>query len=767
MPGKSDPCIVSVECSERLQERNTMILRLLSQIRPTSPWMDNYDELRKNMVFTIALLLLALGILCGALTVTNRELPNVPFLLAMAVIVLGLVSAALSHSHVNLARPILAISGTVLFLESLQVLQDSWLPFTGTIIVFANVALLGEGGLVSAVIIGAVTWWLNEAGLRHYPLPQVAIGLTISACVSWVVVRSLESALKLSWETEQQTDQMLMEARDRQADLSSVLKSLELTTALLEQTNRKLYIAHRQAEEAQRLKEQFAANVSHELRTPLNLILGFSEMLYMSPDVYGDMQWPPTLRRDIYQIYRSSRHLLEMVDDILDLSRFELSGFTLNKEPTDIAALLKGVMDITTGLFRDRPVKLVLEVEPNLPALDIDRTRIRQVVLNLLSNARHFTEQGQVLIRAQRKEGDIVISVSDTGSGIPPEKISRIFEEFYQVDNSMRRTHDGAGLGLAISQRFVQAHEGRIWVESVEGKGSTFFFGLPIPDVGIPTLYPKETQSLSPAWESDRPRVAVIDPDPAVAALVRRHVTHCDVMQADTFAQLSDQAITRPVELIIQNITPINDDMHPLPPPEELGELQALPIVRCSLPSKTWLANELAVSACLNKPITDAQLLREINRVGSVTTVLVVDDDRGFCQLMERMLSAAPQHFVVWHAYDGAEGMQMMQARRPDLVLLDLIMPNVDGFEMLSRKSRIPELAQIPVIVLSVTSAAEDALLRKGSRLTVDRVGGLKLPEILRCLSGLTDALAAKQDSEKPQFAQDEQKIVSADRLGQ
>jgi CheY-like chemotaxis protein/anti-sigma regulatory factor (Ser/Thr protein kinase) len=490
-------------------------------------------------------------------------------------------------------------------------------------------------------------------------------------------------------------------------------------------------------------------------------------MLYMSPNVYGDMQWPPTLRRDIYQIYRSSRHLLEMIDDILDLSRFELSGFTLNKEPTDIAALLQGVMDITTGLFRDRPVKLALEVEPNLPALDIDRTRIRQVILNLLSNARHFTERGQVLIRAQRNEGDVIMSVSDTGSGIPAQKIGHIFEEFYQVDNSMRRIHDGAGLGLAISQRFVQAHEGRIWVESVEGQGSTFYFSLPIPDVGIPTLYPKVTQSLPPAWESDRLRIAVVDPDPAVAALVRRHVADCDVIQAESIAQLMGQAVTQPVELVVQNISPIDEAKQPLPTPEELGDLSSLPIIRCSLPSKTWLTNELAVAACVNKPITDDQLLREINRIGSVSTVLVVDDDRGFCQLMERMLSAAPQHFVVWHAYDGEEGLRVMQDRKPDLVLLDLIMPHVDGLEMLAAKSRIAELATIPVIVLSVTSAAEDALLRKGSSLSVNRVGGLKLPEILRCLHGLTEALTFKEESQKPKSAQNEQEVIAADRFGQ
>ena len=753
-----------------------MISILQMRLRNTSVWQTSYDELRKTIVIIVAFLLIALSIPAGALTVTSHDSPNNRFLLSMAVMLLGLATVALNTIRMNLARYVLVIASTGLFLAGMSVLPDIWLPFAGAALVFVGAALLSGGGLWSAIAIGAAAWWLNRAGVREYPLLQLAVCLAIDVCVSWGVVVVFRSALMLAWDTERQTDQMLVEARDRQASLSSVLKSLELTTSLLEQANRKLYIAHRQAEEAQRLKEQFAANVSHELRTPLNLILGFSEMLYMSPDVYGNLQWPPTLRRDIYQIYRSSRHLLEMIDDILDLSRFELAGFTLNKEPTDITSLLQGVNDITTGLFRDRPVKLEFQIELNLPLLDIDRTRIRQVILNLLSNARHFTERGRVLVQASRVEGDIVVSVSDTGPGIPADKLNRIFEEFYQVDNSLRRTHNGAGLGLAISQRFVQAHEGRIWVESEEGKGSTFSFSLPIPDIGIPTLYPKETPSLPPAWQAspDRSRIAVVDPDPAVAALVRRHVTHCEVLHADTLERLSEQINEQPVELVIQNVTPVSDGLLAEPQFDNLGELASLPIIRCSLPSKAWLANELSVAACLNKPVTTDQLIREINRLvpvnGPVNDILVVDDDRGFCQLVERMLSIAPCHYVVRHAYDGEEGLSAMHTRRPDLILLDLIMPNVDGFEMLARKSLDPNLAKIPVIVLSVTSAAEDALLRKGSRLTVDRAGGLKLPEVLRCLGGIANALAPQvapeqAASEQVEVSQSAKDVVAAHRL--
>ncbi|MCL5996660.1 MAG: ATP-binding protein [Chloroflexi bacterium] len=710
-------------------------------------WQTNAIDLHKDLIALISLPLIVIGIVLGSLTATRLAFPNLLFLIALASIALGLVTLLLSGQYTTLARHLLAWGVNGLLLTALGISSEPWLPMIGLPIIVINTALVTGGGLVSAVVIGALTWWLARDNTRTYPMVLIAGLYALTAFIAMAVVAVFGRTLRLAWETEAQTDQMLIEARERQGNLASVLKSLELTTSLLEQANRKLYLAHRQAEEAQRLKEQFAANVSHELRTPLNLILGFSEMLYLSPEVYGDMRWPPTLRRDVYQIYRSSRHLLEMIDDILDLSRYDLAEFTLNKEPTKIEPLLQNAVEITAGLFRDRPVNLELVVEPNLPALNLDRTRIRQVVLNLLSNARHFTEHGTVRVQAHQSNGDVIVSVSDTGPGIPADKLSHIFEEFYQVDGSLRRNHHGAGLGLAISKHFVQAHEGRIWVESEEGHGSTFYFSLPIPHTGTPTLYPKSTNSLEPAHRDERTRLLVIDPDPTVAALLQRHLGNCDVFQVEDVPHLEEEIIARQPHLILNNIPPT----HPSPQQEETrwgsGALLALeqkglltmPVVSCSLPSKAWLASELSVTACLSKPITAQQLYKELNRIGPVHEILIVDDDRGFCQLVERMLGM-PGTYHVRHAYDGQEGLQAIQQQPPDLVLLDLIMPNMDGFEMLVHKNHTPALAAIPVILLSVTSAAEDALLRQGSGFSIQRTTGLRLVEVLRCLHGAVDA---------------------------
>jgi CheY-like chemotaxis protein len=171
-----------------------------------------------------------------------------------------------------------------------------------------------------------------------------------------------------------------------------------------------------------------------------------------------------------------------------------------------------------------------------------------------------------------------------------------------------------------------------------------------------------------------------------------------------------------------------------------------VPIIECSLPSREWVASDLAVTACLTKPVTAQQLLAEIEKLGDVHKILVVDDDRGFCQLVERMLEASGRGFEVQRAYDGADGLLMMRAGRPDLVLLDLIMPGTDGFQVLEEMRRDPALLGIPVVLLTVTGYAEDALMQRGSQVVVHRPDGLRLAEVLRCLRALIGVLEPRYD---------------------
>ena len=232
--------------------------------------------------------------------------------------------------------------------------------------------------------------------------------------------------------------------------------------------------------EASRLKSQFLANMSHELRTPLNSIIGFSKVLLNRLD--GEL----TDRQDAYvrSVHNSSRHLLELINSILDFSRIEAGKFEMRAERMDLLDVVEECMETSMPLVRDKRVKLEKDVPVELPPVQADRTRIKQVLLNLISNAIKFTHAGRVLVQV-RPEGETVhVSVADTGIGISPTDLQRLFEPFQRLDNPLAQQADGTGLGLAISKKFVELHHGRIWAESRESQGSTFHFTLPLTAAG-------------------------------------------------------------------------------------------------------------------------------------------------------------------------------------------------------------------------------------------------------------------------------------------
>jgi signal transduction histidine kinase/CheY-like chemotaxis protein len=711
----------------------------------------NIEDLRRQLTDHLAQLMIVVSglliwfklfwwvILRGAfrLQLGRLPLPIIPLGLLAGLMGIGQVVRVVLGARPDLARRILAWALTAVLLAAMVLLGDPWLPFLGLVLPFVTSLLVQGGGFVTAAVTAVTTIGLVYMDGRVFPLPEFLIALAVSTIVAWVTVRRLYTALEWVWTAQQQAIGMLEESRDRQGELNRTLKSLDLTNYILCRTQQELVLAKQQAEEARRIKEQFAANVSHELRTPLNLILGFSEIICLSSEVYGDMEWSPLLRQDIYRIYQSSRHLMDMINDVLHLSRLEAAGFDLDKGPTRPEALLQETVDVVEGLFRDRAVHLQVEIAPDLPVLEVDRTRIRQVLLNLLKNAVCFAEQGSVRLEVKQQHKEVVFSVHDTGPGIPADQLSRIFEAFYQVDRSLSRRHGGTGLGLAISKHFVEAHDGRIWVESEEGVGSTFSFALPIPDDYVPFSRLQATRALGPSPHPGSPPILVVDPDPVVAARIDRHLERFHVIQVLDTAQLAEQALLHRPQAIVLNAPPgaRNDKV----------SLQA-PVIECSLPSQSWVANDLGLAACLTKPFTTAQLLREIERLGDVRSVLVVDDDLGFCQMVERMLQAIGRGFEVRHACSGADALHIMREQPPDLLLMDQMLPELDGLEVLEQMRQVPELVDVSVILVTATSLVEDALTHYNGSMTIRCRNGLKPLEVLRCLSAVIDALQPDYD---------------------
>ncbi len=704
----------------------------------------NMEELRGQLAARMAMLPLVGTVVIGVWITSRSHAVTVDQVLLLTVtLAVGFGVLGLAKPRPRLARYAAASGLLVALATAMWLVNEPWLPFIGLLIVPINGLLFSGGDVVSAVLLGLLGLWFSRSGGRFYALTPWVLALGFAALASTLMARTVYTALEWAWTMQERADDLLEQARDRQGRLSNALRSLDTANGVLRRTRRELIAARREAEEARAMKEQFAANVSHEFRTPLNLILGFTEVMSVSPEVYGDLDWPPALRQDINQVYRSSRHLREMIDDVLDLSRFEITGFTLNAERAELTPLLKGAADMVADLFRGRPVHLVTEIEENLPALEIDPIRIRQVLLNLLANAARFTEQGQVLLRAERLEGEVLVSVHDTGPGIAEEKLAHLFEEFYQVDRSLRSTHQGTGLGLAISKRFVEAHEGRIWVESAQGTGSTFFFTLPIPNERAPVGHLSWERAPEPAPSQAPLLIAVVDPDPSVAALVRRHLEAFDVVHVAREDALRDAIRERHPHLVVCNVPPgdLANGRSWRPPADA-----PVPFVACSLPSQAWLAADLAVQACLTKPITAQQLLTAIDDVGTVKDVLVVDDDRGSCRLVERMLNTEGRDIEVRRAYDGESGLRALHEEPPDLLLLDLVMPGVDGFELLEIMQDDPQLHGLPVVLLTATSYAEDALLQRAGQIAIHRLDGLRPVEVLRCLQVVAPVLEPRYD---------------------
>jgi len=713
----------------------------------------NLEDLRRQLTDHLAQLVIIVSglliwielfwwvILRGAfrLRLGHLPLPVTPLSLLAGLMGIGWVVREVLGVRPGLARHILAWALTAVLLATMVLLSDPWLPFLGLALPFVTSLLVPGGGFVTSAVIAVATIGLVQVEGRPFPVPEFLIALFVSTVLAWVTVRRLYTALDWVWTAQQQSMEMLEESRDRQGELNRTLKSLDLTNYVLRRTQRELVFAKQQAEEARRTKEQFAASVSHELRTPLNLILGFSEIICLSSEVYGDMEWSPLLRRDIYRIYQSARHLMEMIDDVLLLSSLEAAGFDLDKGPTQPEELVQETVDVVEGLFRDRSVHLKVEIAPDLPVLQVDRTRIRQVLLNLLKNAVSFSEQGSVRLEVKPQHKEVVFSVHDTGTGIPADQLPRIFEAFYQVDRSLSRRHGGTGLGLTISKHFVEAHGGRIWVESEEGVGSTFSFALPIPDDYVPLSRLQETRVPKTSPLMDSPPILVVDPDPAVAARIDNHFEQFHVIQVLDSDQLAEQALQHHPRAIVLNA-----------PPGARNESVSLraPVIECSLPSQSWVADDLGLAACLTKPFTTAQLLAEIEHLGDIRRVLIVDDDLGFCQMVERMLQASGRGLDVYSAYNGADALRIVREQQPDLLLLDQILPGLDGLEVVARMRQAPELADTSVILMTATSLVADALSDYSGSMTIRYRNGLKPLEVLRCLTAVIDTLQPNYDED-------------------
>lgn len=569
--------------------------------------------------------------------------------------------------------------------------------------------------------------------------------LSLAAPSFWLVLIAISAGLGIltgralaqldHWEREVARGQreLIEKMRDRQGELNRTLKALDEAYELLKRSNHELTAARQAADEARAVKEQFVANISHELRTPLNLIVGFAEVMHLTPEIYGDVRWTRTLAGDIQEIYRASRHLQSLVEDILDLSRIDAARLPMYRELQDVRAIIAEAGETIAPLLKQRGLSYSVQWPEELPRLFVDRMRIRQVLLNLLNNAIRHTERGGLAVQVEKAADTLVVSVRDSGSGIPADQLESVFERFHQLDGGLRRAA-GAGLGLALSRQFVELHGGRMWAESQVGQGSTFSFALPLPGAVPQTtslLYIPEGQ---PAGAEAAP-VLVVDPDPAVGEMISRYLGDRRVLPAADAEQAEALIEAEHPLAVIVNQPPDAPGHEWLAPLGEHGRRYGVPVLRCSIPSPSWLKLGSGLDACLAKPVSRATLSRLLGEHPARGRILVVDDDPGFVRLMGRLLNMIDRDAEVLTAYSGAQAVRLASERVPDIVLLDLVMPEMDGFAVLQALRADPALVSTRIVAVTATSYAEDALQQRGMYLTLTQPLGLSpgtLVELLR-----------------------------------
>ena len=580
---------------------------------------------------------------------------------------------------------------------------------------------------------------LQEEGVLGPSVPAVMLtGQENDAVASEALKRGAQDYLV----KDGLTGPALVRAIENALEKFTILRELYRERAAVELRNQKLQVLRDELQDkvtelaqAQRAKDQFMAVMSHEMRTPLNAILGYADLL--------DLEIEGTLtsgqRTHIDRIRVGSRHLLDLINDVLDLARADVNKLDLDMRPVDVNALLEEVCGLLESQAEPKGVELAIEpCEAQLPHAHADLQRLRQVLTNLIGNAIKFTEQGAVTIRCAAAPGDgtVTISIRDTGIGIDPDLLPLIFTEFYQVEGTLTRTHGGSGLGLAIAQRLTRLMGGDIVVESTPGEGSTFSVILSAAEVGSQLRredidrHDVAMAAQAAAQRHQAPATAAVVAFGAREEALRRleQQVHPGVRLVWTTdpAMVVELAKREAAALVVLDIGSTDGAgwraAHALQDVPELPHtavllLPAMPVVRME---DTAEGLDLGQLSLVPKPFTPEQITDAVSAAAhkkeseegdagngkmAASDVLVVDDDPDSRRVAAKFLMQA--QLRVREAPDGESALAAMRNDAPDVVVLDLMMPVLDGFGVLAAMRADPLLADIPVVVLTAKTLTE------------------------------------------------------------
>jgi PAS domain S-box-containing protein len=469
--------------------------------------------------------------------------------------------------------------------------------------------------------------------------------------------------------------------------------------------------ARRAAEEANQAKSAFLANMSHELRTPLNAIIGFTRIVKRK----GADILPAKQSDNLDKVLVSADHLLGLINTILDIAKIEAGRMDVRMDNFNIKALVDLCLTTTQPLINAPSVTLLSEIPPNTTELYSDQEKIKQILLNLLSNAAKFTKKGEIKLSVKESNEQIYMTVTDTGIGISQDGVKNIFEEFQQVDDSSTREYGGTGLGLSISRSLAQLLGGDISVFSQEGIGSEFTLSLPLhfkpSTIAEPSIKVQQLEEKTAELTTDKPIVLAIDDNPDVVAILRENLEDqgYQVVGASSGEQGVQKALAlQPDAITLDIMMPSKDGWQVLYELKHDVKTKHIPVIILSIVDKKALGFRLGASDYLVKPLNEKAVINSLSNlvaskgVSEKKRILVIDDDHTVIDMVRQLLE--DEQHLIEDAADGEIALAKLRDFSPDLILLDLLMPNMDGFEFLEKFRQTKKNKEIPVIILTAKS---------------------------------------------------------------
>jgi PAS domain S-box len=532
-----------------------------------------------------------------------------------------------------------------------------------------------------------------------------------------------------------------------------------------------LLAAKRTAEEASRTKSEFLANMSHELRTPLNSVIGFADIL--SEETFGSLN--DKQQRYVGNISKSGRHLLSLINDILDLSKIEAGKMTLHPEKFEIGDSLDEVKSIISPLAHKKDIKLEINMVPDAITINADKGKFKQIIYNLLSNAIKFTDyEGSVTINVILQDKSVHVEVQDTGIGISKEDQERLFKSFTQIDSSSCRVYEGTGLGLVLVKNFVEQHHGRIWIESEFGSGSSFIFEIPVDlEASSPVFVPEADDRSIEGFVSEGARCSIVSRnkgieyeknDRSLVLVVEDDLKSQEILSFTLkdagydviFANNGKEALElakelQPFAITLDIMMPEMDGWDVLKNLKKEKGTGDIPVVIVSIMDERDLGVIWGAFDYFVKPIDREGLLASLERLKKLSSfekvnVLVIDDELSVLELMDSMLSTEGYNVIV--ASSGKEGIEKALTSSPDVLILDLMMPVIDGFDVIKELKKHPQTIDIPIIVCTAKDLEvhEKDELDKNVSFVIQK-GIFKKQDLLSCIRNV-EKLSAKAEKE-------------------